>query len=372
MRYPRDSKKQEKQKDISLKKERIIFFLILAVFVILYLITMQPTFLIVLAVMVLYLIFALLLRFFSGKKLKLLLSCPAECLKGEKKEIAFNIRNESLLAVFRADILFTTKNLLTGRGSNARCRCAVLPKKEKTLTMEAGDSVCGCLDIQTAQMRVGDPLFLFSRKIATDGQKAQMLILPELQEYQLSESALEGYDMESFRYADGKVGSDSSETVGIREYVPGDSVRAIHWKLSAKAGDIVIKEYGFPVDTRLLLLSDKDVRDIDAVTELSLSISDSLIRKGIDHSFGWFDADAEEFLVRQVSDPDDVYLLMPEFLKSPCSDRAADTAARFLSSGQDKNYAGYLYITDVQEEEESLEKLNEFGFVTVLTPQDFN
>ncbi len=39
-----------------------------------------------------------------------------------------------------------------------------------------------------------------------------------------------------------QTGSDFSEVSQIREYVPGDGMRDIHWKLSAKKGDWMVKE----------------------------------------------------------------------------------------------------------------------------------
>jgi len=45
-------------------------------------------------------------------------------------------------------------------------------------------------------------------------------------------------------YADERYESDPSVTCGIREYIPGDSIRSIHWKLSEKTGKTMVREYG--------------------------------------------------------------------------------------------------------------------------------
>ena len=37
---------------------------------------------------------------------------------------------------------------------------------------------------------------------------------------------------------------DPSETQAIREYLPGDSIRSIHWKLSQKTDTLMVREYG--------------------------------------------------------------------------------------------------------------------------------
>ena len=37
-------------------------------------------------------------------------------------------------------------------------------------------------------------------------------------------------------------GNDPSEIFDIREYVPGDDIRSIHWKLSSKTDTLILKE----------------------------------------------------------------------------------------------------------------------------------
>lgn len=46
---------------------------------------------------------------------------------------------------------------------------------------------------------------------------------------------------------------DFSETQSIRPYVPGDPVRQIHWKLSAKTGQTLLREIGLPQTGGILL-----------------------------------------------------------------------------------------------------------------------
>ena len=53
-----------------------------------------------------------------------------------------------------------------------------------------------------------------------------------------------------------KPGDDPSEIFNIREYHPGDAVSRIHWKLSSKSDILFIKEFGFPIEKKILLLAE--------------------------------------------------------------------------------------------------------------------
>lgn len=50
-----------------------------------------------------------------------------------------------------------------------------------------------------------------------------------------------------------KPGGGYAENSELREYRPGDNLRQIHWKLSAKTGDLILREPMIPVEFRILL-----------------------------------------------------------------------------------------------------------------------
>ena len=86
-----------------------------------------------------------------------------------------------------------------------------------------------------------------------------------------------------------RCGSDCSETQSIRPYLPGDPVRQIHWKLSAKMGQTMFREAGAPLDGNLLLALAADAAQtpdpdaLEASVSGLLSASKSLWTQGVAH-----------------------------------------------------------------------------------------
>ena len=85
-------------------------------------------------------------------------------------------------------------------------------------------------------------------------------------------------------------GSDPSETFDIREYVPGDDIRSIHWKLSSKTDSLILREASDPMHYEVVLMPDfglEQVKNETTVAEINtaIGIGDAicrqLIRKGI-------------------------------------------------------------------------------------------
>ncbi|MCL2467816.1 MAG: DUF58 domain-containing protein [Micrococcales bacterium] len=69
----------------------------------------------------------------------------------------------------------------------------------------------------------------------------------------------------------------------IREYVPGDSLRHVHWKSTAKVGRLMVREYEESRRSRLAVLlglAENDYLDDDEL-ELAVSVAASLAAQGI-------------------------------------------------------------------------------------------
>lgn len=62
---------------------------------------------------------------------------------------------------------------------------------------------------------------------------------------------------EGEEYSKDRGGDDSSEVFDVHEYMPGDKIAQIHWKLSARTGELYMKEFSFPLGAAVVLLLDR-------------------------------------------------------------------------------------------------------------------
>ena len=100
-----------------------------------------------------------------------------------------------------------------------------------------------------------------------------------------------------------KKGGDITEVYSVRDYVEGDSLSTVHWKLSGKFGTLKSKEFGATDDRRRLILVDMSRgkygntasdEQLNGVLDVAISISNALKSTGYTHSVGWFDNGAFE------------------------------------------------------------------------------
>lgn len=103
------------------------------------------------------------------------------------------------------------------------------------------------MEVELESVRICDMfgIFYINRSVRS---RASVKIMPELRLMPLEITrAVREFRTDSDEYSGEKKGDDPSELFQVREYRVQDSVRDIHWKLSAKEEELMVKEHGLPL-----------------------------------------------------------------------------------------------------------------------------
>jgi hypothetical protein len=101
-------------------------------------------------------------------------------------------------------------------------------------------------------------------------------------------------------------GQDNTEVSDIRAYQPGDSLRSVHWKLSGKTQDLMVRQYARNADRQVFLFVDTALRyntedprylpdineyAVDGVIEGAVALALKALRQGGQTvTMVWFDS----------------------------------------------------------------------------------
>ena len=264
-------------------KRRIVWLLLILAAAALYLFENSGATLAVLLIVVLVPVIGILYAALGTKKASAVLALPERCVCGELMH--GTIRTQAL-----GETVLRVENLHTGERIER-----LLPLGQKETAFTVCPTHCGALRV-TAEHLLARDLFGLSVWKCPLRCEATALVLPALfqPEIVLTESAFAMLDSEE--YSAVKPGFDPSETFGIREYRPGDSIKTIHWKLSQKSSDTMVRELSLPVEHQVLLryenpvVNETDPAAIHSLTTVLLSLSAVLFEQGIVHDLGWRDA----------------------------------------------------------------------------------
>lgn len=224
------------------------------------------------------------------------LGAPHEQIqKGESWAAEVTIENKSWIPapVIRIDLEYiemqTEKKEKIKVWGNARKHghTKVICKKE--------EKYCGKIQLKLSSVRVYDLLGIFSAKIPAQGQ-AEIKILPTLYMTEVTAKPVARPQESDFcEYDLSRPGNDVSEIFQIREYQAGDTLHRIHWKLSARADNVLVKDYSYPLGYRACLYIDfsmspaeKNLRQkMDGIIQLGMALSFSMFVNKCPHFLVW-------------------------------------------------------------------------------------
>lgn len=241
----------------------------------------------------------IVIAFALRKKLTVELSAGISCRKGEELLVTVTVRNSGVFSCLRVQAVVCCRDLLTGEETRATPRFPVSGKSEAQAVCDFRPRRCGKLTLTLSELRVFDLFGLVGAKKTVD-LSAPSLVLPDIWPVELSVSERQSPDMDSDEYSMYHPGGDPSETFALREYLSGDRIKNIHWKLSEKTDHLMVRQLGLPVNNSILLVLDNSAdtapsaAEREALGEAVVSVSAALCEAGLPHQAAWLDRETME------------------------------------------------------------------------------
>ena len=312
------------------------------------------------------LVFSAVTALFCGKKMEWKLKLPRAAQRTECFDGNLKMQNNSIWPVSGSCTLHW-QNQFTGEKGEIPLPFSLGTRETGTVGFQAKSNWCGCIEFGFSQWKCRDFFGVAAVKRAAEVSGCTV-VMPGEHRQDFSFLTREGFDMESFRYSGSRPGDDPGETYDIREYQPGDSIRQIHWKLTGKLDDIMIREKSYPVDDTVLILAEswqehKDPGRAETVAEVFASVLLDFIDKKIPCQAGIYDHQTGRFRIQKVRTREDYENVLYLFLRSSGQKRMA--VQGYLENSGTQSFANYIYITGDPDDREA-ETLRQKGQVTVI------
>jgi len=175
--------------------------------------------------------------------------------------------------------------------------------------------------VELTQLHVFDLFGLRGAAVPVDCGAAT-LVMPTVYPVELTVSERQRSLGDSDEFSMYRPGDDPSETFALREYLSGDRIKNIHWKLSEKTDHLMVRQLGLPVDDSLLLLLDSSAdaapsaAEREALGEAAVSVSAALCGESIPHRLAWLDRASGELTFREVTCLEELTQSLPDVLSS--------------------------------------------------------
>jgi uncharacterized protein (DUF58 family) len=155
---------------------------------------------------------------------------------GDKLRVTYTLRNASRIAKLWLEI----HNPTTLPGGLPGRAITLAGRSERSWLIRIPLARRGHFRIEPLHIRTGDP-FGFFEASATVGQGVSVVVYPRIEplpRWRLPAAAIEGSQVSPVRTL-----QTTPLATTVRPYAPGDSMNRIHWKSTARHGEIQVKEF---------------------------------------------------------------------------------------------------------------------------------
>ncbi len=166
-----------------------------------------------------------------------------------------------------------------------------ISSSNRVFEIEYIPKLCGVVELSCTQAMAYDVLGLVGLSIEKPKTKS-ITIYPKKVAIQLKKKNDTGSIRDGDQYEKNKKGMDMSDIYDMREYIPGDNIRRVHWKLSSKLDNMVIREGSDTSHYDTILLLDIGLNNqekayqkelLSSAYETGMAVSRSLLLIGIQH-----------------------------------------------------------------------------------------
>lgn len=302
-------------------------------------------------VMMPFLLFGLLSYCF-GKIRAELVTATHVVNKGEMIPISIQLNNPTIFPISCVKAFLTYQNAYSDHKFKKTVTFSLDYRSRTSVICNLSSQYAGNLEITLEGIRIYDYMKLFSLKRKRKGE-VRVAVLPDYYEIpgdDLFNNTMQLSDSDSYSHT--HKGDDPSEVFEIREYREGDRLQRVHWKLSCKQNQLMIKEFSDPLNCSILLFVNLSIPEgnrvlpfMDALLETVLSLSYTFITKGRQHYLSWYDVKAGSCQRIRVTREKDLFEAVDSLLQAQPYTQESDAVSAYLAEYPHDQYSNLFFVS---------------------------
>ena len=275
--------------------------------------------------------------------------------KPARAVITLSVENRSrLFPVTKGIARVRYENPFSGDKGKLKIRFSVDTGKKRDRRIPVIMDNCGNVAITVEKVRIYDYLNIFAWTIGKNFETQDVLVLPPTKEMYLGKDKWYNETSEdSDRFSVYKKGDDPSEIFDIRDYADGDKIQRIHWKLSSKTGNLMVKEGSLPLTKQIHIFIDLCAKGdraernhkINLLVQGVYSIAMFMIEHGIPQAYIWYDKKNGVIQEYSVEQEEELYWMFQELFKSSITAKENELLEAYVDWGKGKLLESAIYLT---------------------------
>lgn len=280
----------------------------------------------------------------AGQHLHVTLRCPREdMVKNEEFHVYVDIDNPTWFPLVNVTLSLCVENAFYGSRGEHELNVPLRAHHKTEIVYPVVMERCGHFVLTAERITYMDLSGMYVVQIPLKKQ-TECLVLPagECREQEAGTLYQKGVSeaMESR-----EKGYDFSDITGIREYIPGDKLQNIHWKLSTKKDELMVKERvsvsAMQLHVLVELANDEKMR-VESVLQLADSITKAFVKQNMPFTVHYYSVKQGRLQQMYIGNEVEQRQWMELMLYDICYDN--DTRAKELFLKEYPSAGSFLYI----------------------------
>ena len=332
---------------------KILFAILILVCAIFYIMYVWNFALVLLIVMTALPVIMFITTFIARKKTSVFFSVPEKtATKNQNFPVQLQIVNNSIFHIGKAEAHIEYSNAFNGQVNSFELHLPVQAKNTQSTSFQLSSRFCGIIRIRCDKILIFDPLRLFRFRLGSD-LSAEVAVLPEGHELGGVISFTDRINEESDMFSEHRPGDDPSEVFDLRDYHPGDKLNRIHWKLSSKKDQFIVKDYSLPIDVPSMLFvnlkcyedSEFTLPVFDTVIESVVSLSQFMLENERAHTIVFYNRRKKDFSRCIITDAESLAAAVRDLIFSFSENAPCQPAELYFMEESELALSSLTFIT---------------------------
>lgn len=280
--------------------------------------------------------------------------------KPARAVITLSVENgNKILPITKGIAQVQYENIFSGEKGKLKIRFSVDAGRKRDRRIPVVMQNCGNVAIRVKKVRIYDYLSIFAWTVGKNFETQNVLVLPPLRDMYLGRDRWYNETSEdSDRFSLYKKGDDPSEIFNVREFMDGDKIQRIHWKLSGKTGSLMVKEGSLPLTKVVNIFVDLCVTgdntkkgrkqrhdDSNLLVQGIYSVSMYMIEHKIPQNYIWYDKENDVIQERIVEHEEELLWMFQDLFRCRTTKRADELAEAYLAWEEGRMLESAMYLT---------------------------
>lgn len=238
--------------------------------------------------------------FFVRNQVTVQLEVPQQVVKNGSTFAQIQIQNKAPVSLGHIVCRVEWTHAITKKREQEKIVLAVGRRSEVTVPVELPKIYCGPIQVELKQIRIYDAFTIFFTEIRTT-IKSTLNVLPA--GFSTMLHIQEQYATPSWSASALNVPKDGSEIVDYKLYAVGDNVKNIHWKLSSKLDELVLKQTEEYSQEKILIFvslqeTQCSIEQYDGILEVLSAVVQALLQQDKTFELCWAEKDEQCYVLQ--------------------------------------------------------------------------